>query len=149
MLNATLQPVSAFMNSLRTRTSPAGRAGGRSARNGPSYINGASFNPAVLVAILNIYRVYYNWFEPRQYVGSGSAGSETSEVEKGFSSVRIPGSDKVVQIPKRRATAPVMRTPAMRLGVDERQDKAPDPRRLFYRPWLFHGTPLWKKFETR
>lgn len=149
VLNATLQPVSAFMNSLRMRTSQTGRAGGRSARSGASYINGASFNPAVLVAILNIYRVYYNWFEPRQYVGTGSAGSETSEVEKGASSVRVPGSGEVVQIPKRRTTAPVMRTPAMRLGADTHRDKAPDPRRLLYRPWLFHGTPLWRKFETR
>lgn len=149
ILNTTIQPVSAFMNSLRTRTSSIERAGGKSARDGPSYINGAVFNPAVLVAMLNIYRVYYNWFEPRQYVGPGSAGSGTKSVEMGLSSVRVPGSSEVVQVPKRRTTNPVMRTPAMRLGADRQKNKAPDPRRVLYRPWLFHGTPLWRKFETR
>ena len=149
VLHTTIQPVSSFMNSLRTRISPTKRAGGKSARNGPSYINGAVFNPAVLVAMLNIYRVYYNWFEARQYVGPGSAGKATSDVEMGLSSVRVPGSVEVVQVPKRRSTAPVMRTPAMRLGAADEKDKAPDPRRVLYRPWLFHGTPLWRKFETR
>jgi hypothetical protein len=149
ILNTTIQPVSAFMNSLRTRTSSIERAGGKSARDGPSYINGAVFNPAVLVAMLNIYRIYYNWFEPRQYVGPGSAGSGTTDVEMGVSSVCVPGSSEVVQIPKRRSTHPVMRTPAMRLGADSEKNKAPDPRRVLYRPWLFHGTPLWRKFETR
>lgn len=153
-LTATLQPVSAFMNSLRTRISPTDRAGGRSARNGPSYINGALFNPAVLVALLNIYRVYYNWFEPRQYTGGGAGKSNTNEVPAGTSSVRVPGTDQTIKVPKRREKAPILRTPAMRLGLDRVRDekksqKAPDPRRILYRPWLFHGTPLWKKFETR
>lgn len=67
----------------------------------------------------------------------------------GFSSVKVPGSFEVVKVPKRRSTTPVMRTPAMRLGAASEKDKAPDPRRVLYRPWLFHGTPLWRKFETR
>ncbi|HLS19418.1 MAG TPA: hypothetical protein VK090_06375, partial [Paracoccaceae bacterium] len=149
IITTTIQPVSAFLNSLRLRTSPTQRAGGRSARSGPSYINGAMFNPAVLIAVLNIYRVYYNWFEPRQYVGAGSADSATEEVGDGFTSLRVPGSPDVVKVPKRRSIVPVMRTPAMRLGADKKRDKAPDPRRILYRPWLFHGTPLWRKFETR
>ena len=149
VLYTTIQPISAFMNSLRTRISPTKRAGGKSTRNGPSYLNGAVFNPAVLVAMLNIYRVYYNWFETRQYVGAGSAGKGTADIEMGLSSVRVPGSLEVVQVPKRRSPTPVMRTPAMRLGADIEKDKAPDPRRVLYRPWLFHGTPLWRKFETR
>jgi len=149
VLNSTIQPVSAFMNSLRSRISPTARAGGRGSRNGPSYINGAVFNPAILVALLNIYRVYYNWFETRQYVGPGSSGQSTTKVAEGVSTVRIPGSSKSLKVPKRRSTAPVMRTPAMRLGADKPNNKAPDPRRIFYRPWLLHGTPLWRKFETR
>lgn len=149
ILYTTIQPVSAFMNSLRTRISPTKRAGGKSTRTGPSYINGAVFNPAVLIAMLSIYRVYYNWFEARQYVGTGSVDKGTTDVEIGVSSVRVPGSLAVVQVPKRRAITPVMRTPAMRLGADVENQKAPDPRRVLYRPWLFHGTPLWRKFETR
>lgn len=154
VLNATLQPVSSFMNSLRVRTSPTGRAGGNSTRNGPSYISGAMFNPAVLVAILNIYRVWFNWFEPRQYV-SGSGGSKGTEaVSAGISSIRVPGTNEVVKIEKRRKIAPILSTPAIRLGADKRSkgadmEKALDPRRVLYRPWLFHGTPLWRKFETR
>ena len=50
-LRATLQPVSTFMASLRQRTSPSKRAGGKGARTGPAYINGAVFNPAVLMAV--------------------------------------------------------------------------------------------------
>jgi hypothetical protein len=149
VLKATIQPVSSFMNSLRMRTSHTQRAGGKSARNGPSYINGALFNPAVLVAVLNIYRVYFNWFEARQYIGPGAGTSSSSEVEAGSSHIRVPGTEETIKIPKRRAAAPVMRTPAMRLGADTPRDKAPDPRRVLYRPWLFHGTPLWRKFETR
>ncbi len=153
-LTSTLQPVSAFMNSLRTRLSPTDRAGGRSARNGPSYINGALFNPAVLIALLNIYRVYYNWFEARQYTGGNSAEHGASAVPAGTSAIRVPGSDQIITVPKRREQAPILRTPAMRLGLSRVRDKAssqqaPDPRRILYRPWLFHGTPLWKKFEGR
>ena len=154
ILKATIQPVSAFMGSLRGRTSHTERAGGKSARKGPSFINGAVFNPAVLVAILNIYRIYYNWFELRQYVGAGATGDSTAPVAKGLSSVRIPGSNDMIQVPKRRAKTPVQRTPAMRLGADlvpkdSKQAKSPDPRRVLYRPWIFHGTPLWRRFETR
>ena len=142
------------MNSVRSRISHTGRAGGKSARNGPSYINGALFNPAVLVALLNIYRVHYNWFEPRQYTAGSNSKANTKGVASGTSSIRLPGSDRVVKVPKRRAVAPVLSTPASRLGVDVRSgsksaEKALDPRRVFYRPWLFHGTPLWKRFETR
>ena len=149
VLKATIQPVSSFMNSLRMRTSHTQRAGGKSARTGPSYINGAVFNPAVLVAVLNIYRVWFNWFESRQYVGPGAEASSEAEVEEGLSHIRIPGSGETMKIPKRRAAAPLMRTPAMRLGADAPRNQAPDPRRILYRPWLFHGTPLWRKFETR
>ena len=44
-LKATIQPVSSFMNSLRRRTSPTERAGGKGARSGPSFISGAMYNP--------------------------------------------------------------------------------------------------------
>jgi len=154
VLASTIQPVSSFMNSLRVRTSPTERAGGNSTRTGPSYISGAMFNPAVLVAILNIYRVYFNWFEPRQYV-SGASGSKGKEnVSEGHVSIRVPGTKEYLKKKKRRNSAPILSTPAVRLGADKRSkgadmEKAPDPRRVLYRPWLFHGTPLWRRFETR
>ncbi|WP_167648091.1 hypothetical protein [Mameliella alba] len=153
-LKATIQPVSTFMSSLRHRTSPSKRAGGKGARTGPAYINGAVFNPAVLMAFLNIFRVYYNWFESRQYKGPGAAAGSESPVPAGMSSIRIPGTKKTLEVPKMATTAPVMLTPAMRLGADPekpngRRRKAPDPRRILYKPWLYHGTPLWGKFESR
>lgn len=55
---ATIQPVSAFLNALRFRLSPIERAGGRSARSGAKYINGASYNPTVLAALMNIFRIH-------------------------------------------------------------------------------------------
>jgi hypothetical protein len=106
------------------------------------------------MAFLNIFRVYYNWFESRQYKGSGAAsGSETPVIE-GMSAIRIPGTKETFGVPKRATTAPVMLTPATRLGAgpeksNGRPRKAPDPRRVLYRPWLYHGTPLWRKFEDR
>jgi len=151
---ATIQPVSAFMNALRFRLSPTERAGGRSARSGAKYINGASYNPAVLAALMNIFRIHYNWFETRQYTGNTATKSDTMSVKAGMTSIRVPGTNETILRPKIRETAPVQRTPAQRLGVDPVRDPnktqaAPDPRRILYRPWLFHGTPLWKKFETR
>ncbi len=153
-LKATIQPVSTFMSSLRHRTSPSKRAGGKGARTGPAYINGAVFNPAVLMAFLNIFRVYYNWFEPRQYKGLRATSGSEALVADGKSAIRIPGTKETLEVPKMATTTPVMLTPAMRLGADPekpngRPRKAPDPRRVLYSPWLYHGTPLWRKFEAR
>jgi hypothetical protein len=53
VVNATIQPAATFMNALRERVSFARRAGGRSARTGPSFVNGACYNPAVLIAVLD------------------------------------------------------------------------------------------------
>ena len=151
--SATLQPVSTFFNALRERVSFAGRAGGRSARNGPSYINGASYNPKVLIALLDIFRVHYNWFEARQYVAPWAADAGMEEAKPGLTSVRVPGSDTVIQIEKRRSKRPVLRTPAMRHGIQkERRDKSgrlvmPSLHRVLYRPWLYAGTPLWERLD--
>ena len=150
---ATLQPVSSFFNALRERVSLAQRAGGRAARFGPSYINGASYSPRVLIAVLNIFRVHHNWFEARPYVAPWTDTEETEEVEPGFATRRVPGSDRTVQVRKRRTKAPRKRTPAMRLGLQkEKRNEAgelamPDIHRILYRPWLYAGTPVWDKFE--
>tara|TARA_R110002049_G_scaffold234480_2_gene407709 strand:- start:180 stop:1196 length:1017 start_codon:yes stop_codon:yes gene_type:complete len=153
-VKATIHPVSSFMNSLRERVSPTKRAGGRSARNGPSYINGATYNPAVLVAFLTIYRIYFNWFEERPYLRASARNSNQVAVSSGTHSIRCPGSQVKVKALKQRKVAPIQSTPALRLGVDARRmastsRSAPDPRRILYRPWLYHAAPLWKKFETR
>lgn len=151
---ATIQPVSSFMNALRFRLSPTNRAGGRSSRVGAKYINGAAYNPAVLAALLTIFRIHFNWFEARQYTGNTATRSDTKTIKGGTTAIRIPGTNETLGLPKKRKKAAVMRTPAQRLGVDPVRDpgktkKAPDPRRILYRPWLYHGTPLWKKFEER
>lgn len=83
-----------------------------------------------------------------------AAGVRPEKAEKGLSSVSVPDAREMVQVSKRRKTTPVMRTPAMRLGADPIEDpkktqRPPDPRRVLYRPWLAHGTPLWRKFEDR
>lgn len=151
---ATLQSVATFFNALRARQSLAQRAGGRSARGGPSYINGAAFNPRSLTAMLNIFRVYYNFFEPRPYVAPWSQKAETEEVVPSRATRRVPGIDAVVEVEKRRSRQPVRRTPAMRLGIqEERRDRngqliMPNLLRVLYRPWLYAGTPVWDKFEN-
>jgi hypothetical protein len=58
----------------------------------------------VLIAVLNIFRVYYNWLEARQYIAK-----------------RVPGTDQLIQLAERTVRRPVHRTPALRLGV-QRED---------------------------
>jgi hypothetical protein len=153
VFDATLQPVSAFFNALRERLSPARRAGGRSARGGASFVNGAFYNPRALIALLNIFRVHYNWFEPRPYVTAGVSELGTVEVERGTTVVRIPGTDELIEVETKAERRPIKRTPAMRLGAhqvadDEANPDPPDPLRVLYRPWIYAGTPVWDKFET-
>ena len=152
--SATLQPVSTFFNALRERLSFARRAGGPTSRSGGTYINGATFNPRVLIAVLNIFRVYYNWFEPRQYVAPWLENGGATEGPSGEIAKRIPGTDKVIAMTRRGTRKPIMRTPAMRLGIQPVKHDAngrlvvPSLHRVLYRPWIFAGTPLWDKFEN-
>lgn len=148
---ATLQPVSTFFGSVRDRLSPTRRAGGRSARKGPSYINGASFNPRVLVALLNIFRVYYNWFEDRSYVSALNGELAVKKPAPGFSKRRVPEIGGTVDVKKKASKVPVMRSPAMRAGIQEdcsEKAKPPSIYRVLYRPWIYANTPLWEKFEN-
>lgn len=155
VINATVQPAATFMNALRERVSFAQRAGGRASRTGgDSFVNGACYNPRVLIALLNIYRVHYNFFEARQYVSPINKHDETEYVSDGTTTIAVPGSRVRIKVPKRRRLAPVKRTPAMRAGIHhvpaaESQPKLPDLSRLLYLPWLFYGTPLWAKLQGR
>lgn len=114
---ATLQAVSSFINALRERVSMAKRSGGRATRRNSSFINGASFSPNVLVAVLNIFRIYFNWFEARPYITATTEGSDLVEVTPSTTLERVPGSADVIEVEKRRRTRPVLRTPAMRHGI--------------------------------
>ena len=154
VIHATIQPASTFMNSLRERLSFAKRAGGRSTRSPDTYVNGACYNPRVLIALLNIYRVHYNFFELRTYVSPINKHDETEYVSSGTTSIAVPGTKERVTVPKRRRLAPIERTPAMRAGIhqepaDGENPKLPDLSRVLYQPWLFHGTPLWSKLQGR
>jgi hypothetical protein len=154
VIQATIQPASTFMNSLRERVSFAKRSGGRASRTGDTFVNGASYNPRVLIAILNIYRVYYNFFELRTYVSPINKHDETEYVQRGTTSIAMPGSDERITVPKRRRLAPVKRTPAMRAGIQagpigDGDPKLPDLTKVLYQPWLFYGTPLWSKLQGR
>ena len=152
--SATLQPVSTFFNALRERLSFAKRSGGRAGRSGPSYISGAVFNPRVLIAVLNIFRVYYNWFEARQYIAPWLEDAEESP-EPDMVLKRVPGTDLVVPMAKRQTRRPVHRTPAMRHGIQKVEyDRhgalvMPSLHRVLYRPWIYWGTPVWDKMENR
>lgn len=115
-------------------------------------MNGASYNPRVLIAILNIYRVHYNFFEFRQYVSPLNKHNETEEVDMGMASIPVHGEKTRIQFEKRRRRAPAQKTPAMRLGVhktnsEEEQLSRPNLSRLLYKSWLLHGTPLWSRLS--
>ena len=151
---ATLQPVSSFMNSLRERMSVAARAGSGGARVGGSYIQGAIFNPRTLIALLNIYRVHYNFFEPRPYACPYEAIDDLVDPPKLTSrALRIPGTEEFVDLPPRARRPRPRMTPAMRHGMDaftKRKDGTQDPPdiyRMLYRPWLYMGTKLGARFE--
>lgn len=126
MVMATIQPTSTFMNAIRERLSNIQRAGGRSARQGGSYINGAAYNPRVLIAMMNIWRVHYNFFDWRSYTLPVEAETETQveglpnaaeEVRKPVRRIPVPGTREAVPVPKRRENRVVRTTPAMRMGV--------------------------------
>lgn len=149
---ATLQPASSYMNSVRDRLAYAKRAGGRGSRSAGTYINGAAYNPRVLIALLTIFRILYNFFELRQYVSPINKHDGTAYVQDGTTSLVVPGSDQRIEVPKRRRLAPVKRTPAMRAGIHHVKPgpdnpKPPNLARVLYQPWLFHGTPLWRKLQ--
>lgn len=149
---ATLQPASTFMNSLRERLSPAARAGAGGARSGGAYIQGALFNPRVLIALINIFRVHYNFFEMRPYVAPWSAEQELGRASRTRIKAQVPGTGQVVELTKRRSRTPRRLTPAMRHGIHLMvgdDARAPELAKMLYRPWLFAGTPLWTKFEAR
>ncbi len=123
VLMATLQPASTYMNAIRERVSIIQRAGGRSARKGPSYINGAAYSPRVLIALMNIWRVHYNFFDWRTYqspVGPDDAGEAPNVDENANTRMRqlpVPGTSKKTFVPVRRATQAKRTTPAIRMGV--------------------------------
>jgi len=87
----TLQPASTFLSAPRERPSYAQCAGGRSARSGPSHVNGAACNPRVPIAVLTIFRIYYNWFEARPYVGGWSGTTDIEDLDAGTTIPHTPG----------------------------------------------------------
>ena len=134
---------------------PAPGAAGGGARAGNSYVNGSSFNPKVLIALLNIYRVYDIWFQDRPCASTWRGRPENAPVSRSTTKARVPGTGRVVEIEKRRARTPVKRTPAMRLGIQEERHYPktarlimPNLHRIFYRPWILHGTSFREKFEN-
>jgi hypothetical protein len=151
---ATLQPASTFMNSVRERLSAATRAGSGGARVGGSYVQGAVFNPRTLIALLNIFRVHYNFFEARPYASPyDDAGSSDVAAKASPRLLRIPGTTDTVALAPRRRRTPELRTPAMRHGMDAfvrrrtGEIEVPDLHRLIYRPWLYAGTKVGAKLD--
>lgn len=171
--NATLQPVSSFMNSVRERLGAATRAGSGGARLGGTYVQGAIYNPKTLISLLNIFRVHYNFFEPREYSTIESRGVDEEEAEEEgldddltggeageidpfrFSGrgLRYPGTNEIVPMPPSPRSRQIKKTPAMRHGIDafiQRPDGravVPNLYRLIYRLWLYAGTKVGAKLD--
>ncbi len=134
---ATIQPASTFMNALRARLSIVERAGGRGSKNGPGYINGAAYSPRVLIALLNIWRVHYNFFDWRPFNPPTTTDGILEEeldrdddaaMEPGPTrSLAVPGTDQRISVPQRRSVPKDRSTPAMRLGVVSPSRPRPRP----------------------
>lgn len=172
---ATIHPASTFMNAIRDRLSLIQRSGGRGATTGPSFINGAPYNPRVLIALINIWRVHYNYFDWRTYTPPEDVLEDDGDATMlKMRRLRIPSRDSSVSVPQRRTIQKKRTTPAMRLGVQQpsslrkdvvveegtsgraKKDRRRDDRpylpnlaRVLYQPWLFHGTPMWAKLQGR
>ena len=119
-----------------------------------TFVNEGCYNPRVLIAILNIFRMHYNFFELREYVSPINKDLETEYIPEGIASIAIPGTDQRIRVPKRRRLTPIERRPAERGGIlaspkEGVEPKVPDLSRILYQPWLFHGTPLWAKLQGR
>ena len=146
---ATLQPVDTFLNSLRERLSPTKRSSSGGGSMTRTYIQGNIYNPRVLVALLNIFRVYYNFFELRPYETDTIDAAELSGQGRRLRRVRVPWTNEAVEISS-KGRAPVRRlTPAMRHGIHRirpgETPKAPDIVSVLSRPWEVHGTRLFEK----
>lgn len=155
VFKATLQPVSTFMNSVRERISPAARASSGGARLTRTYVQGAVFNPRTLIALLNIFRVYYNFFEPRTYASPYDEIDDLIDPPKPVrKSIKVPGTKEVIELHPRLRRSPPRATPAMRHGMDAMtkrkngKDDPPDIHRILYRPWMFAGTKLGARFDA-
>lgn len=160
--NATLQAASTFMGSVRERLEAARRTDSGGARTGGTYRPGGIFNPKVLIAILNIYRIHYNFFEPRPYVAPTNTETESKVERRRPQTLRYPGTEELIAVMPVVKRTPIKRTPAMRHGMDafikeKVEDKKtgkvsenlrpPDIHRVLYRPWLYASTPVGKKLD--
>lgn len=84
--------------------------------------------------MLTIYRIDFDWFDPRSYVLVLKGGNSTKAVPPGTTAKRELGSSDRITVPKQRKRVSITQTPAMRL---ERQGqtgratscKAPDLHR--------------------
>ncbi|MCR9222055.1 MAG: hypothetical protein NXI21_17665 [Alphaproteobacteria bacterium] len=151
---ATLQPVDTFFNSIRARLSPTDRSSHGGGSMSGTYIQGNLFNPRVLVALLNIYRVHYNFLELRQF--------ETDTIEKAEAMesapmrrrmARVPWSDERVEAFSPQRAKIVKLTPAMRHGIHQvrpgEEPKAPDIIHVLSQPWEVYGTRLYEKLTEK
>lgn len=152
---ATLQPVDAFFNSLRSRLSHTERAAPGAGRSSGTYIRGNLFNPRVLVALLNIYRVSYNFFELRPYEKGpieSMDGDRTAKKPRARRH-RVAWSDEMVEVTATPRRLPVKLSPAMRYGIHERPGPEERPKvdlvSILSTPWEVYGTPLFDKLTNR
>jgi hypothetical protein len=77
------------------------------------------FNPRILIAILNIYRGHYNFFEMRPYEAPLKSDIEYDERKPSRPrGLRYPGTNEIIPSIKKPRRVPVERTPAMRHGMD-------------------------------
>lgn len=146
--SATMQPVDTFFNSIRQRLSAAARSnagGGRPPSGGlGSFVSGNLFKPRVLIALLNIFRVHYNFFEARPYAQAGEKQKTKGKEYK----AKIPGTNEYIYVQRRIKKRPVLRTPAMRAGIYRKSSIPPDIRRILYHEWELRGTDLERSFKT-
>lgn len=83
---------------------------------------------------MNIWRVHYNFFDWRPYrtpleadasppegptTGTGEGAAGPAENGEQLRRLAVPGTDKAIFVPKRRANKVVRTTPAMRMGVHQ------------------------------
>lgn len=117
---------------------------------------GAIFNPRIFIALLNIFRVSYNYFELRTYSSPfQEVSGDRPDVPKVMPrALRIPGTDERIELEPTARRTPERKTPAMRHGIEafvrRKTGKVdvPDLHRVIYRPWLYAGTKVGAKLNS-
>lgn len=140
---------------LNTRANPDCSNYGASlgARVGGSYVEGAIFDPRTLIALLNIFRVHYNFFGARPCASPfGKTGGAEDPPKVIPPALRIPGTNEQINLAPRARAQPRAKDPGEAARHEclreaaQRRSGRPEPA-SGYLSRLYAGTKVGAEFD--